>query len=239
MSETQGAPQEPETPQGPETLQEPETPHGPETSEVPIASEVSEAVGAEDLSIPPVEEEVAGGEVGETDKAQQTLTNGQEDLKPQPSEAQEVLEMMAARVAETIAEELESLRAVASALNEYLPELAETEVTPPPTRPTPSTAPPASEPIQSAPSLPPPAPTLPPPPPAPTLPPRRLLRLLQAAKNQGPREPLRAKIALVTGPSRSRRPGALSKRRHSLGSGSEGHVGVLRAQELSDRCGKF
>jgi len=82
-------------------------------------------------------------------------SNGSEDLGTlQASEEQQALEIVAARVAETIAEELDGLRAVASALNEYLPESNEGN-------PSPSKEPP---PLASPTLAPPPLPAIPPPP---------------------------------------------------------------------------
>jgi len=77
-------------------------------------------------------------------------SNGQDDLDKTPqAEEQQALEIVAARVAETIAEELDGLRAVASALNEYLPEPLEGDASPAlaPPRVTPSPPPPPQPPL--------------------------------------------------------------------------------------------
>ena len=171
-------------------MQEPSDTARSETSEVPQTSETPQAIEADtpphplvddeggisetrehETKLPPKDgqDESADSETLEHGKANQALINGQGDLSVQPPDTQATLEIVAAVVAETIAEELEGLRGVASALNEYLPELGETMVPAPPTGQVRRHHPPASEPIQSAPltSAPPPAPTPPPPPPAP------------------------------------------------------------------------
>ncbi len=66
-----------------------------------------------------------------TPDSQQLLepaTNVPGDLDMPPSDTEKVLETVAERVAGAIAEELEGLRAVASALNQYLPEADASEV---------------------------------------------------------------------------------------------------------------
>ena len=144
---------------------------------------------------PPTEEAPIEGGLGHDEPV--PLSHAGDEVAESPqSETQQALEMVAARVAQTIAEELDGLRGVASALNEYLPDSVEDEepptspdpenpdagtpetgtsslpVMPPPLTTSPVPSPPSPPPLPPAPLPPPmPAPAMPsmppPPPPAP------------------------------------------------------------------------
>ncbi len=101
--------------------------------------------------------------------------NGTDPELAAQSETQRELEMVAARVAQAIAEELDNLRTVSSALNDSLPapdgsDAPPSAVLPTPTPPTALALPPRPVPAP-APGPPPPAVPMPPPPPTPSWPP--------------------------------------------------------------------
>jgi len=130
-------------------------------------------VGNEEPPPPQALAEVEVQEVAEQVDSSLAPLNGREALGTlQASEEQQALEIVAARVAETIASELDGLRAVASALNEYLPESNESDASPslelPPLAPPPLAPPPPPPPPPRQPPLPTPLEPPPPPPSAPS-----------------------------------------------------------------------
>jgi hypothetical protein len=148
------------------------------------------AVTFEDL--PPPAASTGGDEtVAEENEPGQPGEPAETDVTVSELSDTQALEMVAARVAETIAEELDSLRSVASALNAFLPEEGEPETTassptsespvsPPPPRPASPTSPMPRTTAPIGPNSPvrtprsnaaaPPVPSPPPPPPPPSAP---------------------------------------------------------------------
>jgi hypothetical protein len=128
--------------------------YDPDFTEVSPPAPTSDAeveVTSEDLP-PPSASTDEDETVAEENEPDQPGEPAETDVNVSELSDTQALEMVAARVAETIAEELDSLRSVASALNAFLPEGAEPETTaspptsesavsPPPPRPASASSP--------------------------------------------------------------------------------------------------
>ncbi len=121
---------------------------------------------------PPTSSDDAEPDAPKEGEPEPASTQDREEGGASPIDAPQALEAVVAQVSEAIADELEALRAVTSALNEYLPEPEGTEAHPEPPSPD---FPPAPSPPTGAPPGPtmatPPPPPPPPPPPTPPPPP--------------------------------------------------------------------
>ena len=126
-------------------------------------------LGRTDVALPNEDEIIPGAQANESESV--ALANASDDARP-TAEVEQALEFMAARIAGTIAEEIDELLAVPSGLDEHAPAPPAPPVAPaaptPPPPPKPPMAPTVSPPAPPVPPVAPAAPTPPPPPKPPT-----------------------------------------------------------------------